>query len=403
MSVPLILNNCLKSVPNFIFMLKSIYFYNRRSLMGMKKYGQLAATKFIITFMVICGVVVLIFSNGLAQNLMGWINGPTEGVITGIVTDADTNEPIPDALMTLKYHDIVRTKLTDSMGRYTFTDVPICFCLKNISASKEGYESQYKMVAVHKITHVDFSLKPIEDGSNSMYGIITGIVTDAETNDPIPHALMVLKYHDIIRTEVTDSKGQYTFTKVPLCFCLKNISASKNGYESQFKMVAVHKITYVNFSLEPIEDGGNSMYGIITGVVIDAETNDPIPDALMTLKYHGLIRTEHTDSDGWYTFTEVPICFCLKNISASKEGYESQYKLVAVYEITYANFSLNLKTEGASDADSNFISGRSEGEETFIESKSYLLVLTGLLAILSVLLIGINIGKIKKISHDRKR
>ncbi len=382
-------------------MLKSIYFYNHRSLMGMKKYGQLAATKFIITFMVICGIAILILSSGLAQNLMGWINGPTEGIITGIVTDADTNEPIPDALMTLKYHDIVRTKLTDSMGRYSFTGVPICFCLKNISASKEGYESQYKMVAVHKITHVDFSLKPIEGGSNSMYGIITGIVTDDETNDPIPHALMVLKYHNVIRTELTDSKGQYTFTKVPLCFCLKNISASKNGYESQFKMVAVHKITYVNFSLEPIEDNGNSMYGIITGIVIDAETNDPIPDVLMTLKYHGLIRTELTDSDGWYTFTEVPICFCLKNVSASKNGYESQYKLVAVSEITYVNFTLNPTPDDLTDTNSNLVSGKTDPGETPIESKNYFII-TGLVGTIVVLMMGFYIFNIKIINLRRK-
>jgi hypothetical protein len=311
MGVPLILNNCLKSVPNFIFMLKSIYFYNRRSVIGMKKSGQIVASKFIIVFMVICSVAVLILSTGLAQNIIGWINDPTEGSITGIVTDADTGEPIPDTLMTLKYHGVVRTELTDSNGRYKFTGVPICFCMKNVSASKNGYESQYKMVAVQKITHVDFSLEPIEDGSGSMYGIITGIVTDAETNDPIP-------------------------------------------------------------------------------------------DALMTLKYHGLIRTEFTDSNGWYTFTEVPICFCLKNVSASKNGYESQYKLVAVSEITYANFSLEPLPEDASDADSNLVSGGSQGRETPIESKGYFLIMTGLVAALSVLLIGINIRKIIKIAHDRE-
>lgn len=278
----------------------------------MKKIGQLAATKFIITFTVICGIAVLILSSGLAQNLLGWINGPTGGIITGVVTDAETNEPIPGALITLEYHGLVRNELTDLSGKYTFTNVPICFCLKNITASKVGYETQYKMVSVHKITQVDFSLKPIEDNSDSRYGVITGIVTDAETNDPIP-------------------------------------------------------------------------------------------DALMTLSYHGLIRTELTDSDGWYTFTEVPICFCLKNVSASKSGYEGQYKLVAVSEITYANFSLDPQTEGASDADSNLISGRSEGERTLVEPKHYFLVLTGLIAIISVLLIGIKIGKMKKITRDRER
>lgn len=367
----------------------------------MKKSGRVVGSKFVIVFTAICIITLLVLSSGLAQNILGWINGPTEGTITGIVTDAETEEPIPGALMTLEYHDIFRTELTDSRGRYTFTGVPICFCLKNISASKEGYESQYQMVAVHKITYVDFSLKPIEGGSSSMYGVITGIVIDAVTIDPIANAFMILKYHDVIRTELTDSKGQYTFTKVPLCFCLKNISASKNGYESQSKMVAVHKITYVNFSLEPIEDSSGSMYGIITGIVIDAETNDPIPDALMTLKYHGLIRTELTDSNGWYTFTEVPICFCLKNVSASKNGYESQYELVAVSEITYVNFTLNPTPDDLDDANSNLVSDKADTGEIPIESKGYFII-TGLACTIVILMIGFYLFNIKKINLKRK-
>ena len=38
--------------------------------------------------------------------------GPTTGTLMGTVTDAETNEPIEDALMTLKYHDIVRPRRT---------------------------------------------------------------------------------------------------------------------------------------------------------------------------------------------------------------------------------------------------------------------------------------------------
>ena len=182
-------------------------------------------------------VTLLVFSAVSAQNLIKGISGPSEGTITGIVRDAETNYPIPNALMTLEYHDTVRTGLTDSKGQYTFTNVPLCFCMKNVSASKDGYENQYKLVAVYKITYVDFSLEPIEDSSGPYDGVLTGVVTDAETNEPIPDALMTLKYHDTIRTELTDSKGQYTFTNVPLCFCMKNISAYKGGYESQYKLV----------------------------------------------------------------------------------------------------------------------------------------------------------------------
>jgi hypothetical protein len=276
----------------------------------MEKSGRVVVSKFIIVFMAICIIALLVLSSGLAQNILEWFNGSSEGTITGIVTDAETDEPIPNALMTLEYHDIFRTELTDSKGRYTFTNVPICFCLKNISAYKKGYEGQYKMVAVSKSTVVDFSLKPIDNG-----------------NDPNE--------------------------------------------------------------------------GIITGIVKDAVTDDPIPDVLMTLEYHDIIRTELTDSNGWYTFTNVPICFCLKNISASKRGYESQYELVAVSEITYVNFTLNPAPEDLTDANSNLVSGNTDTGELPIESKSYFII-TGLAGTIVVLIMGFYIFNIKKIKLRRK-
>ncbi len=276
----------------------------------MEKSGRVVVSKYIIAFIAICTIALLVLSSGLAQNILEWVNGTNEGTITGIVTDAETDEPIPNALMTLEYHDIFRTELTDSKGRYTFTNVPICFCLKNVSVYKKGYEDQYKMVAVSKLTVVDFSLKPIDNG-----------------NDPNE--------------------------------------------------------------------------GIITGFVKDAVTDDPIPDVLMTLKYHDITRTELTDSNGWYTFTNVPICFCLKNISASKRGYESQYELVAVSEITYVNFTLNPTPDDLTDANSNLVSGKTDTGELPFELKSYLII-TGLAGITVVLIMGFYIFNIKKIKLKRK-
>ncbi|UCG68490.1 MAG: carboxypeptidase regulatory-like domain-containing protein [Thermoplasmata archaeon] len=220
----------------------------------MKVSGHIGSRKFLSVLLVFCIVALLLFSTIPAQKPGSSISGCTEGIIVGFVKDAITDAPIQNALLTLEYHGEVYTELSDSKGKYMFTNVPICFCLKNISAAKEGYEIQYKMVAVHKITYVDFNLKPIDNNGGPNDCTITGVVTDAETDDPIPDTLMILKYHDVIRTELTDEKGQYTFINVPYCFCLKNVSASKKGYESQNQLVAVSEITYVNFSLTPSQD-----------------------------------------------------------------------------------------------------------------------------------------------------
>ena len=371
---------------------------------------------------------------------------PTGGTVIGWVTDADTNEPIEEAEMTITYHESTQVEYTDSNGQYTFENVPICFCLKNISATKKGYESQYQLIAVSEVTYLNFSLESLDDPEDpedpepedpedpdpepeGMYGIITGIVKDATTNNPISEAIMVLKYHDVVRREITDSLGEYTFDKVPMCFCLKDLSAAKNGYETQTEQVAVHEITYVNFSLEPTDDPepedpedpepedpeepddpepddpedpeetdetpDDGMYGIITGIVTNAMTDKPIAEVLVTLKYHDLVRTELTDSEGLYTFTNVPICFCLKNMTVSKNGYETQYKDVAVSERTVVDFSLNPTNENSNpeqnhNPDENpeldFTTPRGDDSNIKILDYYFALALVGLVLVILVIL-----------------
>ncbi len=319
-----------------------------------------------------------------AHSLVQGFAGSSMGTITGIVTDAETGEPIANALVTLKYHDVIRVERTSAQGRYTFTNVPMCFCLKNVTASKIGYESETQMVAVQKVTTVNFSLSPNGGGDDPNTGVLTGVVTDAETDDPIPEVLMTLKYHEEVRTEYTDSEGQYTFEDVPICYCQKNISASKDGYEGQYQLVGVDELTYANFSLEPIEGPDEPEEGVLTGVVTDAETGEPIPGALVTLEYHELVRTQLTDEDGRYTFTDVPICFCLKDVSVSKSGYEDRHASVGVSEMTTLDFALEpIEPE-------NDRSETANGETRPIGSTAYYYALTGLVGLLLVIaMIGV--------------
>ena len=356
----------------------------------------------------------------------------THGTITGMVKDAKANKPIENALMTLKYHDLVRFQFTDSMGKYTFSEVPICFCLKNISAAKSNYESEFKMVPVDTITYVNFTLVPIDESQDpedpkepedpeepeepkepeKYNGVVTGVVIDATTNVPIEDVKIILEYHEIVRNTNTDSEGKYSFDNVPECNCSKYISAMKDGYEAQVVQIGVYGVTYVNFSLAPLDDhkephdpdepGDNEqkdpededgLYGVITGFVIDAKTNKPISNASLTLIYHDKTRREITDSNGKYSFTKVPICFCLKNISAAKNGYDGEYQLVAVSEITYANFSLQAGQDDSDDlidkteGDSDNIPSIPQGKSSPMESKNQLGVIIGIIGILASVII----------------
>ncbi len=220
----------------------------------MKKVNPLVRRMPLAVFMSFICVGLLMLSSVPAQTNSPDRSSVSEGIILGYVTDSETGDPIADCQLTLSSHDEIHKEYSDSRGLYTFTNVPICYCLKDLSAEKEGYESQTKTVAVYMITYVDFALIPVEGGNEPFEGIIIGFVTDSENGNPISDAIITLKYHEEVHTKLTDSSGYYEFANVPICFCLKNVSASKRGYEGEYQMVAVSEQTYVNFSLEPKAD-----------------------------------------------------------------------------------------------------------------------------------------------------
>jgi len=178
---------------------------------------------------------------------------PYEGTVRGTVTDNHDGTPMQGVHIELEYHGTVRDVYTDSDGKYRFDSVPICYCLKKVTATKEHFRPETKEVGVQSVTVVDFQLW-IEEQSPNNGGTVSGTVTDVETGEPIEGALVVIKHDGAVWKVLTDEEGQYTLTGIPLCFCLKDISVSADGYEAQETSIAVDEETVIDFELE-IEDG----------------------------------------------------------------------------------------------------------------------------------------------------
>jgi hypothetical protein len=345
------------------------------------------------------------------------------GTIKGKVVDAKTYLPISSALMILEYHDVIRSENTDSDGLYTFAQVPICFCLKNISALKNGYDNEYELVGVSEITYVNFSLVPVgtpeepeepEDPEEPKQynGVVTGVVIDATTDSPIEDVVIVLEYHDTIQSTFTDFGGEYLIENVPECNCSKDISAAKEGYEFQNIQISVHGVTWLNFSFLPMseptdpedpyepydpEEPDGAFEGVIQGMVIDAATNLPMDEVLMTLTYHEDMHMLYSDSDGFFEFTNVPICFCLKNVSSFKDGYVTEFQLTSVSEDTYVTFSLETGDSNLIIPSPDVIKSKTDDKESKSDEYNYksVLALVSIILII-VVVIGIIIYGIKR-------
>jgi len=80
--------------------------------------------------------------------------------------------------------------------------------------------------------------------------------------------------------------------------------------------------------------------GSLLGYVNDTSGN-PIEEALIRVYFHGTYEEDYSDSMGFYRVTNIPICYCLKNATCSKECYKTEWVLLSIAENTTYDFVLS--------------------------------------------------------------
>ena len=80
--------------------------------------------------------------------------------------------------------------------------------------------------------------------------------------------------------------------------------------------------------------------GSLLGYVNDKSGN-PIEGALVRVYFHETYEEDYSDEDGYYHVTNIPICYCLKNATCSKDCYKTEWVLLSIIENTSYDFILN--------------------------------------------------------------
>lgn len=262
--------------------------------------------------------------------------GPIGATVTGTVNDVNDGEPIEGALVAIAYHEIERSVITDATGKYTIMNVPECYCLKNMRVTKDGYRPESREVAVSGVTVVDFQLLLME--KEPFMGSIVGTVTDDHDGKALEGVRILLEYHETSRETYTDPAGEYAFTEVPECLCLKKVTATLEHYQLRTQEVGVSGVTVVDFQLLIAEQSPD--HGTLWGTVLDAETGEPIPGAAVEVTHKGRIWSDVTDDAGAYHITGIPMCRCMKDVTFSADGYKAQKGSVAIGQDTEMNIAL---------------------------------------------------------------
>jgi len=99
--------------------------------------------------------------------------------------------------------------------------------------------------------------------------------------------------------------------------------------------------------------------GTLSGYVNDTSMN-PIEGALVRVYFHGTYEEDYTDSLGYFHVTNIPICWCMKNCTASKQGYNGKWVLLAIVENSTHDFML-------SPSDILYVGGSGPGNYTKIQ------------------------------------
>lgn len=102
-----------------------------------------------------------------------------EGSLSGYVNDTNM-DPIEGALVRVYFHGTYEENYSDSSGHYHVTNIPICWCMKNCTASKEGYSSEWVLLGIIENTTHDFVLTPLLE-SIFIIGRITNLTSQGST------------------------------------------------------------------------------------------------------------------------------------------------------------------------------------------------------------------------------
>lgn len=307
---------------------------------------------------------------------------PTFGSLNGIVTNAESGDPVAGAELAVWKANvgIIARTLSGEDGSFDFPRLPAGdYVLKANARGYAGFHAPVTIFADQAVT-VSVALSPIiapptatpkPDPTKTPIpeptrtplptptplpeqGSISGVVQTRSAADvvvPVQDAVVKLirpETSNWVRSQRTNSRGEYSFDNVPGgVYVLK---VFKEGF-----LVPERRVTLepgasleVNFVLEPIPSAG-AVFGTVFEQIRDGSFKAPIAGATVTLNFAiGILsispdmpRIAVTNEYGRYFFGEVPDGNYL--VSVRKDGYEAQSRNVSILNRSKAQIDFVLR------------------------------------------------------------
>ncbi|HXP61229.1 MAG TPA: carboxypeptidase regulatory-like domain-containing protein, partial [Dongiaceae bacterium] len=248
------------------------------------------------------------------------------GAVVGTVRDAASTLPVPGA-----YVSLLGAGQTDANGHYASGLLPLnnpnVPTYEGFSVSATGYwpSSTNTTITQGATNVVDVDLLKVCTGAT-----IVGNVVDALTQKPITNALVSVT-GAVSRSDMTDTNGNFILTNLTVGTgnspIQNTITAEAPGYNSQSKSVTI----FCSATIITEFGAPQTVFGGIDGYVTNVLTGQPLTNVFVG---SGFGAATHTDTNGYYTFSEVPLgangASRVWTVTAIPDGFPQQTESVSV-------------------------------------------------------------------------
>ncbi|QTN27476.1 carboxypeptidase regulatory-like domain-containing protein [Rhodoferax sp. AJA081-3] len=244
-------------------------------------------------------------------------------VVTGQVRDQSNNAPLDGAIVSVSPQNL--TAVTTADGRYLISGVTPGNI--TVSVDKTGFASAAGSGTVLAGQVLNFSPLLVPSSAPGQAGdcSVQGLITDAISHAPLAGVTVNLG-GVVTRTTVTDAQGRYSLPA--LASGVVTVSTAKAGYDSvnaSTRLVcSVDRATVVDFSPRLYATGQtppNANTSGLSGVVMDARTNQPIANAaLLVTPEVGAPVNALSAADG--TFSIAGLNGASVQLSVTATGYQ---------------------------------------------------------------------------------
>jgi len=186
------------------------------------------------------------------------------GSLSGFVNDSIGNF-IEGVRVRVDFHETFEEDFTDESGYYHVTNIPECYCLKNVTVSKIGYKTEKVTLSISNNSTYDFILTHtnfiyVDDDGGADYTKIQNAIDNATNGDTI-FVYSGVYYENIIVNKTLELIGENKISTI--------INAENNGDVISIYANDVHLTGFT------ILNSGKSDYPFYEyqGIFIDSNSN----------------------------------------------------------------------------------------------------------------------------------